>query len=67
MDQLEAAIARLERAVARLEAAAAQAGRSNPPAAREADDPQLREVAGEITGRLETAVARIDRVLGGNR
>jgi hypothetical protein len=66
MDQLEAAIARLERAVARLEAAA-EAARFNPPAVRETDDPQLREVAGEITGRLETAVARIDRVLGGNR
>ncbi len=66
MDQLEAAIARLERAVARLEATA-QAGRSSRLAAREADDPQLREVAGEIAARLETAVARIDRVLGGNR
>jgi hypothetical protein len=66
MDQLEAAIARLERAVTRLEAAA-EAARFNPLAVREADDPQLRAVAGEITGRLETAVARIDRVLGGNR
>jgi hypothetical protein len=62
MDRLEEALARLERAVARLEAVAS-AERPDPglPNARKIDDPELREIAGRVDG----ALARIGRILGG--
>jgi hypothetical protein len=67
MDKLGEALARLERAVARLEAAVAS---SEPPdpgslSARQIDDPELREIAGEITARVDGALAKIGRILGG--
>ena len=66
MDKLEEALARLERAVARLEAAAS----AEPPdprslGVRQIDDPELREIAGEIAARVDGALARIGRILGG--
>jgi len=66
MGKLEEALARLERAVARLEAAA----RAERPdvgllGARETDNPELRAVAGKIAVRVDDALARIGRVLGG--
>ena len=66
MDKLGEALARLERAVARLEAAVA----SEPPdpgslSARQIDDPELREIAGEIAARVDGALAKIGRILGG--
>jgi len=66
MDRLEEALARLERAVARLEAAAsAERLDSGLPSARKIDDPELREIAGEIAARVDGALARIGRILGG--
>ena len=66
MDKLEEALARLERAVARLEAAAS-AERSAPglPVSRHIGDPELRALAGEIAARVDGALARIGRILGG--
>jgi hypothetical protein len=65
MGKLEEALARLEQAVARLEAAAGaerrDAGLSD---ARETDNPELRAVAGQISVRVDDALARIGRVLG---
>jgi hypothetical protein len=63
MDKLEEAIARLERAVARLEAAEAARSEISSDSSREVDNPQLRELAGEIAARVDTAVAKISRVL----
>jgi hypothetical protein len=66
VNKLEEALARLERAVARLEAAA---GAERPDIrlldAREIDNPELRAVAGKIAVRVDDALARIGRVLGG--
>jgi len=66
MDKLEEALARLERAVARLETAAS-GERPDPGSlsARQIDDPELREIAGEIAARVDGALARIGRILGG--
>jgi hypothetical protein len=66
MDKLEEALVRLERAVARLEAVAS-AERPDPglPGARQIDYPELREIAGEIAARVDGALARIGRILGG--
>ena len=66
MDKLEEALARLERAVARLEAAAS-AERSAPglPSARYINDPELGAIAAEIAARVDGALARIGRILGG--
>jgi len=66
MDKLEEALARLERAVARLEAA----GPGERPAPRlsgprQIDDAELREIAQEIAARVDGALARIGRILGG--
>ena len=58
MSELDAAIARLEQAMARLEAAW-------DPAARAARERQLAEVAAALVGRIDAAVARIDRLLEG--
>jgi hypothetical protein len=63
MDKLEEAIARLERAVARLEAAEAARSELSSDSLRAVDNPQLRELAGEIAARVDTAVAKISRVL----
>jgi hypothetical protein len=66
MDKLEEALARLERAVARLEAAAsAERSALELPSARQIDDPELREIAGEIAARVDGALARIGHILGG--
>jgi hypothetical protein len=67
MDKLGEALARLERAVARLEAAVASAERPDPgsPGARHIDDPELREIAGEVAARVDGALTRIGRILGG--
>ena len=66
MEKLDEALARLERAVARLEAAA---GAERPEAgllgARETDNAELRAIAGKIAVRVDDALARIGRVLGG--
>ena len=59
MAELEAAIERLERAVARLEAA-----RGVGPRDGVADRVRLKEIAGEIAGRVDRALARIGRDLG---
>ncbi len=66
MDKLEEALARLERAVARLEAAASSE-RSAPglPSPRHIDDPELSAIAGEIAARVDGALAKIGRILGG--
>jgi hypothetical protein len=66
MDKLGEALARLERAVARLEAAVA----SEPPdpgslSARQIDDPELRAITAEIAMRVDGALAKIGRILGG--
>jgi hypothetical protein len=66
MGKLEEALARLERAMARLEAAV---GAERPDGGlldtRETDNPELRVIAGKIAVRVDDALARIDRVLGG--
>ena len=66
MGNFDEAFARLERAVARLEAAVAaerpDAGSSK---AREVDNAELKEIAGEIAARVDGALARIGRLLGG--
>jgi len=66
MDKLQEALARLEGAVARLEAAAS-AERPAPvlPGPRHIDDRELRAIAGEIAARVDGALARIGRILGG--
>jgi hypothetical protein len=66
VDKLEEALARLERAVARLEAAAS-AERPAPglPGVRQIDDPELGAIAGEIAARVDGALAKIGRILGG--
>ena len=58
MSELDAAIARLEQAVARLEGAW-------DPAARAARERQVAEIAAALAGRIDAAVARIDRLLEG--
>jgi hypothetical protein len=63
MDKLQEAIARLERAVARLEAAEAARSELSSDSPRGVDNPQVRELAGEIAARVDTAVAKISRVL----
>ena len=63
MEKLEEAIARLERAVTRLEAAEAARMEIGSDPLRGVDNPQLRELAGEIAARVDTAVAKISRVL----
>jgi hypothetical protein len=66
MDKLEEALARLERAVARLEAAAsAERPATGLPSARQNDDPELRAIASEIAARVDGALAKIGRILGG--
>ncbi len=66
MSRLDEAIERLERAVARLEAASVGgAGIKTGRRAPEAEIAQLRAAAGEIGARVDGALARIDRVLGG--
>ncbi len=66
MGKLEEALARLESAVARLEAAAS-AERPDPglPSARRIDDAEVREIADEIAVRVDDALAKIGRILGG--
>ena len=66
MDKLEEALARLERAVARLEAAASGDRRSSGSSGRhEIGDAEFREIADEIAARVDGALAKIGRILGG--
>ena len=58
MSELADAIARLEKAVERLEA-------TMDPAARAARDREAAEAAAALAGRIDAAVARIDRLLEG--
>jgi hypothetical protein len=67
MDKLEEAIARLERAVARLEGSAARHLDVGASGERETENSRLRAVAGDIATRADAAIARIDRILGGDR
>ncbi len=65
MSQLEDAIERLERAVARLEAAcASETPDARRLAGREAENLRLRAIAGQISERVDGALARIGRALG---
>jgi hypothetical protein len=68
MGKLEEALARLERAVTRLEAAASDA-RLDPElsSVRQMDNPELKEAVDEIAARVDGALARIGRILGGAR
>jgi len=61
MNRLEEAVTRLDRAVARLEAADGSGGRAE----REAEHRRLRDIAGQIVGRVDNALARIDLALRG--
>ncbi len=66
MSRLDEALERLERAVARLEAArVGSAGIETSRHAPEAEAAQLRVVIGEIGARVDGALARIGRALGG--
>jgi len=56
MSELAEAIARLEQAVGRLEAAADPAGRA-------ARGREIAEVAAALAGRIDAAVARLDKLL----
>jgi hypothetical protein len=62
MTRLEEALDRLERAVTRIEAAlgSPQARRL---AESEAENRRLRDAAGEIAARVDSALARLDRAL----
>lgn len=67
MSRLDEALDRLERAVARLEAAfpgggAIETGRQ---IAAEAESQRLRVAVGEIGDRVDDALARVGRALGG--
>jgi hypothetical protein len=65
MSTLEDAIERLKRAVARLELAAeAHVPILGPPDGCQADNPQLKAVAGEMAARVDAALARIGQILG---
>ena len=59
MAELEAAIERLEQAVTRLEAARRVGGRGG-----ENDALRIKEIADQIMGRVNRALACIGRVLG---
>jgi hypothetical protein len=66
MSRLDEALERLERAVARLETASVGgAGIETGRRAPEAEVAQLRAAAGEIGARVDGALARIGRALGG--
>ena len=66
MRRLDEALERLERAVARLEAASVGGtGIDISRRAPEAEVAQLRAAAGEIGARVDGALARIGRALGG--
>ena len=66
MDKLQEALTRLEGAVARLEAAASPE-RPAPvlPSPPHIDDAELGAIATEIAARIDGALARIGRILGG--
>ena len=57
MSELSDALARLERAVARLEAAASARPHAN------GRDDEVVAAAAEIAGRVEAALAKLDRLL----
>jgi exonuclease VII small subunit len=68
VERLDEAIARLERAVARLDAACTGFSGGGEAARRvaeaQAESRRLRAAVGEIAGRVDGALARIDRALG---
>ena len=61
MNRLEEAVTQLDRAVARLEAADGGSRRAE----REAEHRRRRDIAGQIAGRVDNALARIDLALRG--
>ena len=68
MSELEDALAMLERAVARLEAAPLGAGKeaaARLASEREAEEQKLAAGAAEIVARVDAALEKIGRVLGG--
>jgi len=66
LSRLGEALERLERAVMRLEAACGgEAARERRTADNEAEALRLRAAVGEIGARVDSALARVDRVLGG--
>ncbi len=69
MSRLDEALARLERAVTRLEAAwsggKGVAAGERRPAESDAETVRRRAAAGEIAARVDSALARVGRVLGG--
>ena len=69
MSRLDEALARLELAVTRLEAAC-NSGKGEAAGARlaaesDTETVRLRAAAGDIAARVDSALARVDRVLGG--
>ena len=69
MSRLDEALERLERAVTRLEAACNSSGGKavgeRHAAQSEAETLRLRAAAGEIAAHVDSALARVGRVLGG--
>jgi len=66
LSRLGEALERLERAVMRLEAACGgEAAGERRTADNEAEALRLRAAVGEIGARVDSALARVDRVLGG--
>jgi hypothetical protein len=69
LSRLDEALERLERAVVRLEAACSggggEAARMRPSAESEAEGLRSRAAAGEIAARVDSALARVGRALGG--
>ena len=66
MSRLGEALERLERAVVRLEAACSgETAGERRTADNEAEALRLRAAVGEIGARVDSALARVDRVLGG--
>ena len=62
MSEISNALARLERAVARLETAAAARSPTNRPGTNGRDE-RVAAAAAAIAGRVEAAIAKLDRLL----
>ena len=62
LSEISNALVRLERAVARLETAAAARPPTNSPATNGGDE-QVAAAAAAIAGRVEAALAKLDRLL----
>jgi len=61
-EKVSQALGRIEQAIARVEAAASRGG-PQPAAADSAEIEQLREAHGALRGKVEGAIAQIDRLL----